>query len=301
MNLGPAGPIVAFHEEVRRTDGPDGKVPVLVGQNFYKPTDRFRDENGERLDKYVKGEFVINTVYGCQVVVTNPTSTRQRLSVLVQLPTGSIPVANAQFTKTVHVDLEPYRTQTVDYHFYFPRAGKFQHFPAHVAKSEKVVAVAPTAQIEVLEKPRSIDTGSWDYISQFGTDDEVFAVMNRENCSALNLDKIAFRMKDRGFFEKATAPVEEPPRLQRDAVELRPVPRRPRRGQGVPRPQRRARQPVRRADRYAASDHRSGRAVRLRTPRIQAAGERPDPRARQSPTDRQCRASTTSTTACSRH
>jgi hypothetical protein len=205
MNFGPAGPIVAFHEEVRRTEGPDGKVPVLVGQNFYKPTDRFRDENGERLDKYVKGEFVINTVYGCQVVVTNPTSTRQRLSVLVQLPTGAIPVANAQFTKTVHVDLEPYRTQTVDYQFYFPRAGKFQHFPAHVAKSEKVVAVAPTAQIEVLEKPRSIDTGSWDYISQFGADDEVFAMMNRENCSALNLDKIAFRMKDRGFFEKATA------------------------------------------------------------------------------------------------
>jgi hypothetical protein len=205
MNLGPASPIVAFHEEVRSTAGPDGKVPVLVGQNFYKPNDRFRDENGERLDKYVSGEFITNTVYGCQVVVTNPTSTRQRLSVLVQLPTGAIPVSNGQNTKTVQVDLEPYRTQTVDYQFYFPRAGRFTHFPAHVAKSERVVAVAPTAQIEVLDKPRSIDTGSWDYISQFGTDDEVFAVMNRENCSALNLDKIAFRMRERAFFEKATA------------------------------------------------------------------------------------------------
>ena len=62
--------------------------------------------------------------------------------------------------------------------------------------------MAPIAPIEVLEKPRSLDTTSWDYLSQYGTDDEVIAMMNRENCSAVNLDKIAFRMKDRGFFEK---------------------------------------------------------------------------------------------------
>ncbi|MFO0805957.1 MAG: hypothetical protein U0791_22865 [Gemmataceae bacterium] len=205
MNLAPASPVIAFHEEVRRTEAPDGKVPVLVGQNFYKPNDRFVDINGERMDKYVTGEFIINTVYGCQVVVTNPTSTRQRLSVLVQVPTGAIPVSNGMNTRTVPVDLEPYRTHTVDFQFYFPRAGKFTHYPSHVSKSERVVAVAPTAQIEVLEKPRSLDTTSWDYLSQFGTDDEVIAVMNRENCSALNLEKIAFRMKDRGFFEKAVA------------------------------------------------------------------------------------------------
>src|SRR5207253_3159765 len=84
MNLEPASPVIAFHEEVRKTEAPDGKTPVLVGQNFYRPTDRFRDENGEKVDKYVTGEFLVHTVYGCQVVVTNPTSTRQRLSVLVQ-------------------------------------------------------------------------------------------------------------------------------------------------------------------------------------------------------------------------
>ena len=60
MNLGPASPIVAFHEEVRRTDGPDGKVPVLVGQNFYKPTDRFRDEN-QQLDRELRAAGVVHT------------------------------------------------------------------------------------------------------------------------------------------------------------------------------------------------------------------------------------------------
>src|SRR5207248_2472576 len=101
MTLTPAGPVIAFHEEVRAADGPDGKVPVLIGQNYYRPSDRFREENGERVDKYVTGEFLVGTAYGCQVVVTNPTSTRQRLSVLVQTPVGSIPLAGAQFTRAV--------------------------------------------------------------------------------------------------------------------------------------------------------------------------------------------------------
>ena len=104
MTLTPAGPVIAFHEEVRAADGPDGKVPVLIGQNYYRPTDRFREEGGERVDRYVTGEFLVHTGYGCQVVVTNPTSTRQRLSVLVQLPLGAIPVGNGQFTKTVQVE-----------------------------------------------------------------------------------------------------------------------------------------------------------------------------------------------------
>jgi hypothetical protein len=209
MTLGPASPVIAFHEEVRRADAPDGKVPVLVGQNFYRPTDRFREENGEKVDKYVTGEFLIHTAYGCQVVVTNPTSTRQRLSVLVQLPVGAIAIGNGQFTKAVPVELEPYRTATVDYLFYFPKAGKFAHFPAHVSKGERIVAAAKPTTFEVLEKPSKLDTDSWDYVSQFGSDDDVIAMMKRENVNALNLEKIAFRMKDRAFFERSTALLKE--------------------------------------------------------------------------------------------
>lgn len=71
---------------------------------------------------------MVHTVYGCQVVVTNPTSSRQKLTVLLQLPVGSIALNNGQFTSSILVNLEPYRTQTIDYFFYFPMAGKFKHF-----------------------------------------------------------------------------------------------------------------------------------------------------------------------------
>jgi hypothetical protein len=200
MQLKPAGTMIAFHEEVRPVDGAPPKVQILVSQNFYRHGDRFREEQGERFDKFVTGEFVIHTVYGGHIVVTNPTPSRQKLAVLIQTPVGSIPIANGQPTKTVMLDLEPYRTQTLDYMFYFPRAGKYAHFPVHVAKAESLVASAAPFVFNVVDKPSRLDTESWDYISQNGTPEEVLAYLNRENVHGLDLSKIAFRMRDKAFF-----------------------------------------------------------------------------------------------------
>lgn len=195
------GAAIAFHEEVRPTGGAAPVVQILVSQNFYRHGDRFREEEGERHDKFIAGEFVVHTVYGCQVVVTNPSSSKQRLSALLQVPVGAIPVANAQFTKSVMLDLEPYHTKTLDYLFYFPFAGRFAHFPVHVAKNEALVAAATPTMFEVVDKPSKLDTTSWEYVSQNGTANEVLDYLNRENIAALDLERIAFRMKDKAFFE----------------------------------------------------------------------------------------------------
>jgi hypothetical protein len=205
MTFTPADRLIAFHEEVRPAAAAGAKVQILVSQNFYRNGDRYRDENGERHDKFITGEFVVQTAYGCQVVVTNPTPSRQRLSVLVQLPVGSLPLANGQPTRSVLLDLEPYRTQTIDYLFYFPWAGRFAHFPVHVAKNEALVASAAPFAFDVVDKPSKLDTGSWEYVSQNGNNEEVLAFLNRENVHALDLDKIAFRMRDKAFFEAAIA------------------------------------------------------------------------------------------------
>ncbi len=78
LTFTPGGIALMFHEEVKPVAGLGDKVQILVSQNFYRHGDRYKDENGERLDKFVTDEFVIQTVYGCQVVVTNPTPLRQR-------------------------------------------------------------------------------------------------------------------------------------------------------------------------------------------------------------------------------
>ena len=200
MEFKPAAPVIVFHEEVRPAEPLKDQINILVSQNFYKQGDRFREENGEKLDKFISGEFVVHTVYGCQVVVTNPTSSRQKLTVLLQLPVGSIALNNGQFTNSILVNLEPYRTQTIDYFFYFPMAGKFKHFPVHVAKNEKYVASSKPFEFNVFAKPSKLDASSWDYVSQQGTNQEVLDFLERENVRSLNLLKIAFRMKDKVFF-----------------------------------------------------------------------------------------------------
>lgn len=204
MTLTSASPVIAFHEEVKPAGEAKSKLPILISQNFYRPTDRYREENGEKIDHFISSEFLVHTTYGCQVVVTNPTSSRQKLTVLLQIPVGAMPLGKGQQTKSVLLDLEPYRTQTIDYLFYFPAAGQFAHFPVHVAKNEQYVTAAQPFTFSVVEKPTKIDTESWDYVSQEGTSEQVLALMNRENIYRLNLERIAFRMKDKAFFQAVT-------------------------------------------------------------------------------------------------
>jgi len=209
MTYTAAGTGVAFHEEVRSVAGIAGQTQILVSQNFYRQGDRFREENGERFDKFVTGEFIMQTVYGCQLVVTNPTPSRQKLTALVQTPAGSVPVASGQATRAVVLDLEPYRTQTIDYLFYFPKPGRFVHFPVHVAKNETLVAAAVPFTFDVVEKPTRLDTESWDYVSQNGTGEQVLAFLGKENVHSLDLEKIAFRMHDKDFFTAAVQLLQE--------------------------------------------------------------------------------------------
>ena len=205
MTLTPGGPLVVFHEEIRPSAAADGSTKVLVSQNFFRNGDRTRLEAGEQVDKFVTDEFLTQVVYGCQVVVTNPTLTRQKLTLLIQIPVGSIPSMNGQVAKTVHMSLEPYHTQTLDYYFYFPAAGEFPHFPVHVARNETLIAATPPVTLNVVDKPTKIDTGSWDYVSQFATTEELLAFLDNHNLNSLNLDRIAWRMHEARVFEAVLA------------------------------------------------------------------------------------------------
>jgi len=206
LDLKSASNMVIFHkeiEEVKPADGP--KTPILVSQNFYRYGERYRHVNGEKLDKYVTEEFLRYVVYGCHVVVTNPTSSRQKLDILLQIPVGAIPVLNGKKTRSLHVDLQPYRTQTTDYFFYFPATGKFPQFPVHVARNGKLIASAKAPTLNVVAKLTKIDKTSWTWISQNGSPDDVVAFLEGANIGRIDLQMIAWRMQDKAFFQKITS------------------------------------------------------------------------------------------------
>ena len=194
MTLTAGSPLIVVHEEIRPTDEAEQQTPILVSQNFFRHNDRYRHVNNQRLDKFVTDEFLVHTVYGCQVVITNPTSSPQKLDVLTQIPAGSLPVLKGHQTRSVHVDLQPYRTQTVEYHFYFPAAGQYPHYPVQVAKNEALLAHADGTTLTAVEALSRVDRESWEYISQNGRDEDVIAFLTKRNLHRTNLAKIAFRM-----------------------------------------------------------------------------------------------------------
>ncbi len=58
-------------------------------------------------------------------------------------------------------------------------------------------------RFHVVDKPTQVDQQSWDYVSQFGSDDDVLVFLRDHNLQELSLERIAFRMQDKEFCQRA--------------------------------------------------------------------------------------------------
>jgi hypothetical protein len=182
----------------------DGGQPLVIGMSFVRTDDRHDWIDGEQVDKYVQGPFSTGVVYTCQVVLANPTSARQRISALIQIPRGSIAVGGAKATTTIDVALQAYGTHGHEVSFYFPHAGAtpdattgvWSHFPVHVSRGGVIVAAAPVRALEVTSTAAAADPRSWPYLSQRGTLADVVAYLATANLAAIDLDKVAWRLRD---------------------------------------------------------------------------------------------------------
>ena len=203
MTLTAKSPLVIFHQQIRETNVANEESPVLITQNYFRADDRYEMVQGQRQDKFVTDEFLTHVVYGCQIVLTNPTSTPRQVEVLQQIPHMAIATSGGQATKMVKLKLEPFHTQTLDYHFYFPEEGDFGHFPAHVSEGESLLGNALSTTLHVVEKHSRVDEASWDYVSQFASNEDVIEYLDQHRLIDLDLTKIAFRMAKKSFFEAA--------------------------------------------------------------------------------------------------
>lgn len=211
LTLTAGGPVIAYHKEIKPTAAANAaQAGLLVSQSFFRHGDRYRQEGNEKFEKYVTEEFLTGTVYGANVVVTNPTSSPVKAVVLLQIPQGALPVLGSKATDSRRLRLEPYTTQTFEYAFYFPMTptkdgDKFKHYPVNVAVGGNSAAGAKPFEFNVVARLTQFDKASWDYVSQYGTDAEMFAFLEQNNLAALNMVRVAWRCKDAAFFKKFTA------------------------------------------------------------------------------------------------
>jgi len=195
-----ASPLLLVKKEIQRTEPAANLLPLLVGQNLFRFDDRHRYENGETREHFVTDEFLVDVVYGCQVVVSNPTSNRRVAELLMQIPAGAVPVQRGFWTRGQSIELEPYATQKLEYAFYFPAPGEYTHYPVHAAEKGKLAAFASPQTLKVVNTPTQLDTSSWEHVSQRGTDAEVLAYLDRHNLQRVDFDRIGWRLRERGFY-----------------------------------------------------------------------------------------------------
>ena len=203
MTLKPKGRTAVFLRQIKPAEPIGDRVPILVSQNFLRDNDRFRHEGQEQFDKYVADEFLVHTVYVCQIVLTNPTSSPHKLDLLLQIPMGAMPAKNGFYSRSVPVTLGAYATQQFEYAFYFAVPGTYEHFPVHVSKNERMIAAAPPVRLKGVDRLTRVDQTSWEYLSQHGDGKTVLRFLEESNIDRLNLEKMAWRMSDGAFFDAA--------------------------------------------------------------------------------------------------
>ncbi|MEO6752186.1 MAG: hypothetical protein ABIP85_10440, partial [Chthoniobacteraceae bacterium] len=217
------GAAIVYHKEIKPAAPAKADAgQLLVSQSFFRQGDRYRQEGNEKFEKYVTEEFLTGTVYGANVVVTNPTSSPVKAEVLLQIPQGALQVLSSKATDSRRLRLEPYTTKTFGYFFYFPavpREGmKFPHYPVNVAVAGSSAAAAKAFAFNVVAKLTQFDKASWDYVSQDGTDAEVFAFIAQNNVEALDLTRIGWRCRQSGDFFKKLISVMQTRHVWQDVI-----------------------------------------------------------------------------------
>jgi len=195
FQLTAGGALVVYHQEILPSEPAKKGPKILLSQNYFRADSRYRHEGNERLDNFVDDEFLKQIAYGCQVVITNPTSSPQKFRLLVQVPEGGIPLKNGFYSKGRPIQLQPYSTTTFDYYFYFPEPGKFAIYPVQVANPGGHVAAAEDFRFDVVNELSRKDKTSWAWISQNGTEKDVLQYLRGHNMNRLDLNLIAFRLR----------------------------------------------------------------------------------------------------------
>lgn len=203
LTLSVKSPALLVSEQILPAQPSEDERPLLMSQQFFRPDDMYRFEDNEQIEKFISGEFIRRTVYGARITLTNPTASRRRMNVLMQIPLGAIPLSNGFYTDDQSVLLQPYTTQTVEYFFTFPESGSFRQFPAHAAEKEAIIGKAEARVFDVKDAPTEVDKNSWAWVSQYASPEDTLAFLRDHNLRRLDLNEMAWRMKDRTFFNQA--------------------------------------------------------------------------------------------------
>ncbi|CAK89612.1 unnamed protein product (macronuclear) [Paramecium tetraurelia] len=184
---------------------------ILVIQKFYDENNRYIKKDGENIELQPL-EFEIKKIYQCEIVITNCSSKKLNVFLLQEIPNGSLPYDQNNYSSINTVSLKPYQSRTYHYSFYFPNIGSFSVYPAVVSTEKAVIAVAEEYQFIVVGSSQILNKENLMDIIQKGSKDDILEYLR--NNSQVDLSQIKKYFKDRTFYFKCTE-------ILREKLELR--------------------------------------------------------------------------------
>ena len=110
---------------------------ILSAQKIFDPAKPTIYNPNTNRDVPYDPEFLVkNKKYGCQLVVTNISSIPVNLQIITEVPQGSIPIIENEFHKTIDTELQGFKTEKLEFFFYFPSEGQFDFCPACITTDE---------------------------------------------------------------------------------------------------------------------------------------------------------------------
>ena len=173
-------------------------------------THRYKREDGhggnENEEEAVPSEFLINTPYSCEVIMTNVSPNVKEFNLLYQIPFGSLPIFKTKYMMSIPFKLSAYTTERTKFFFYFPTAAVKPHYPSNVSIDDKVTARGEFNILTAVKRRKIAEAKTFSDLIQIGTPDQILKFIENENwlvsSKGFDLSKVLHLCKDIKFWKE---------------------------------------------------------------------------------------------------
>ncbi|KAF9566459.1 hypothetical protein EC968_003732 [Mortierella alpina] len=206
-------PAIVFHSSTKELQRAPVTGAVLATQRYFELLDKMEMDPKlmTNVRKYLPPGAILRPMisYGAHIVLMNATSNPMKLHVEIQLPQGSISI-NSPLEVGQDIVLEAHGTFQYEYHFYFPEAGDFLHYPVHVSDYEDIVAFAEPSTLK-LRAPEpgnnedGVDTTTWKHVLRSGDQNALLSKLTTDPLDGIDVELLVPKLyKDRELLRKVT-------------------------------------------------------------------------------------------------
>lgn len=160
-------------------------------------------KNKAKDSKIKETVYVENEIYMMETIVTNISPKTLSFELLIQIPQGSIPVDNCDYTNTISVSLGNFQTRKIDTYFYFPKVGKYTHHPPSANIDGKVISQPQFKEFIVektLVKQEGVEYHTLDDVLESGSKDEILQfILKQKVIKDDDISKLDWLLSNKDF------------------------------------------------------------------------------------------------------